>query len=100
VASKRAAPPLGGDSEFDTPDLAAEDADENPVIPSDAHIRLASPESYGGIRILRRGYSGTDGIDPVRGTPLGGLFFNGFVKNPAHFVALQTRLGTDDAPNE
>jgi deferrochelatase/peroxidase EfeB len=92
--------PLGGDGEFDTPDLEAKGADGNPVIPADAHIRLASPDSNGGIRILRRGYSYTDGIDPVRGTLLGGLFFIAFVKNPAQFITLQNRLGTDDALNE
>ena len=33
----------------------------------DAHIRLASSEHNGGTRILRRGYSFTDGIDPHTG---------------------------------
>lgn len=37
------------------------------MIPVDAHIRLASRKSNNGIQILRRGYSFTDGIDPVRG---------------------------------
>jgi deferrochelatase/peroxidase EfeB len=48
----------------------------------------------------RRGYSYTDGIELVRGTLLGGLFFIAFVKNPSQFIALQTRLGSDDALNE
>jgi deferrochelatase/peroxidase EfeB len=70
------------------------------VIPASAHIRLASPDENDGVRILRRGYSYTDGIDPVAGTLLGGLFFIAFMKNPGQFVALQQRLGTTDALNE
>ena len=70
------------------------------VIPADAHIRLASHEENGGTRILRRGYSFTDGIDPVRGTLLGGLFFIAFMKGPSQFITLQQKLGTSDALNE
>ena len=69
-----------------------------PVIPADAHIRLASPEENDGTRILRRGYSYTDGIDPVRGTLLGGLFFIAFMKNPAQFIKLQRKLGVARRP--
>jgi deferrochelatase/peroxidase EfeB len=46
-----------------------------------------------------RGYSFADGIDPVRGTLLGGLFFIAFVKSPAQFVGIQQKLGTEDALN-
>ena len=70
------------------------------MIPVDAHIRLASRESNGGLQILRRGYSFTDGIDPVRGTLLGGLFFIAFMKNPDQFTKLQLQLGAHDALNE
>jgi deferrochelatase/peroxidase EfeB len=49
---------------------------------------------------LRRGYSFTDGIDPVRGTLLGGLFFIAFAKNPNQFIQLQNVLGSHDALNE
>jgi deferrochelatase/peroxidase EfeB len=92
--------PLSGGTEFTEPDFAAKDDQGDPVIPVGAHIRLASRESNGGIQILRRGYSFTDGIDPVRGTLLGGLFFIAFMKNPNRFVKLQTQLGTHDALNE
>jgi deferrochelatase/peroxidase EfeB len=70
-------------------------ADGQPAIPVDAHIRLASHEHNGGIRILRRGYSFTDGIDPQTGTLIGGLFFIAFMKHPSQFVKLQTSLATD-----
>ena len=49
---------------------------------------------------MRRGYSFTDGVDPVRGTLLGGLFFLAFMKRPEQFITLQQKLGTHDALNE
>jgi deferrochelatase/peroxidase EfeB len=87
--------PLSGGTEFTTPDFAARSSAGQPVIPPDAHIRLASFEHNGGTRILRRGYSFTDGIDPQTGTLLGGLFFIAFMKNPAQFVKLQNALAAD-----
>ncbi len=97
---KSSGAPLTGGQEHTDPDFGAKDANGNPVIPADAHIRLASHEANGGNRILRRGYSYTDGIDPVRGTLLGGLFFIAFMKDPEQFVSLQQRLGASDALNE
>jgi deferrochelatase/peroxidase EfeB len=91
--------PLSGGTEFSTPDFAANAASGLPAIPAHAHIRLASFEHNGGTRILRRGYSFTDGIDPQAGTLLGGLFFIAFMKNPAQFIQLQRSL-VSDALNE
>jgi deferrochelatase/peroxidase EfeB len=87
--------PLSGGTEFSTPDFHASGADGQPAIPASSHIRLASFEHNGGTRILRRGYSFTDGIDPQAGTLLGGLFFIAFMKNPAQFVKLQQSLAAD-----
>ena len=87
--------PLSGGSEFTTPNFHTMGADGQPAIPADSHVRLASPEHNGGIHILRRGYSFTDGIDPQAGTLLGGLFFIGFMKSPVQFIKLQTSLATD-----
>jgi deferrochelatase/peroxidase EfeB len=71
------------------------------VIPADAHIREASHVTNGGVRILRRGYSFTDGIDPDTGQLDAGLFFICFQRDPhAQFAVLQRRLGTSDALNE
>jgi deferrochelatase/peroxidase EfeB len=92
--------PLTGGGEFTTPNFHEKNDQGQPVIPANAHIRLASYEENGGIRILRRGYSFTDGIDPVRGTLLGGLFFIAFMQQPQQFVTLQQKLGTGDALNE
>jgi len=91
--------PLSGGSEFTTPNFNARSAGGQPAIPADAHIRLASHEHNGGTRILRRGYSFTDGIDPQAGTLLGGLFFIAFMQNPAQFIRLQQALA-GDALNE
>ena len=92
--------PLTGGGEYTTPDFEKKNDQGRPVIPADAHIRLASHEENDGLRLLRRGYSFTDGIDPVRGTLLGGLFFIAFVKSPTQFVSIQHKLGTEDALNE
>jgi deferrochelatase/peroxidase EfeB len=87
--------PLSGGTEFTAPDFAATGPGGRPAIPADAHVRLASFEHNGGTRILRRGYSFTDGIDSQAGTLLGGLFFIAFMKNPAQFIRLQTALAAD-----
>ena len=92
--------PLTGRTEFDVPDFRAV-RDGEPVIADDAHVRLASPENNGGLRILRRGYSYTDGIDPATGQLDAGLVFLAYQKDPrTQFVPLQRRLGRADALNE
>jgi deferrochelatase/peroxidase EfeB len=96
---KSSGAPLTGKAETDTPDFHARNGSEY-VIPADAHIRLAAHENNKGLRILRRGYSYTDGIDPVTGDLLGGLFFIAFMKSPDQFTALQRVLGQHDALNE
>jgi deferrochelatase/peroxidase EfeB len=99
--AKYSGAPLTGKAEFDPPDFAARDRDGEPVIPLDAHVRLAAHENNDGIRILRRGYSFTDGIIPARGELDAGLFFIAFQQDPRRqFVPLQRRLGTNDALNE
>jgi deferrochelatase/peroxidase EfeB len=91
--------PLGGGDELDPLDLSASNPDGTPKIPLDAHVRLASPAS--GARILRRGYSFTDGVDESLAELEAGLFFICFQRNPAgQFVAIQRRLGSNDALNE
>jgi deferrochelatase/peroxidase EfeB len=99
--AKYSGAPLTGSKEMDTPDFAAKDASGEPVIPMGAHIRLAAHENNGGIRILRRGYSFTDGIVPASGELDAGLFFIAFQKDPRkQFVPLQRALGAHDALNE
>jgi len=93
--------PLTGSREHDPVDLAAKGADGQPVIPLDAHVRLAGHAENQGVRILRRGYSYTDGIDPLTGELDAGLFFICFQRDPEkQFAALQRRLGSVDALRE
>jgi deferrochelatase/peroxidase EfeB len=93
--------PLGGRAERDTPNLAQTSPDGRTGIDVDAHIRLAAPQVNDGERILRRGYAYTDGIDPRTGLLDAGLFFVAFQRDPERqFVALQRRLGANDALNE
>jgi len=92
--------PLTGSEEQDEPDLAAKGADGEPVIAVDAHIRLASPEMNHGAKVLRRGYSFTDGTDPRTGQLDAGLFFICYQSDPrTGFIPVQRKLA-DDALNE
>jgi deferrochelatase/peroxidase EfeB len=92
--------PLGGSKEFDPLDLDAE-KNGQPLIPADAHVRLASSQVNDHERILRRGYSFTDGVDEQLGELEAGLFFICFQRDPEkQFVAIQRRLGAHDALNE
>jgi deferrochelatase/peroxidase EfeB len=93
--------PLTGKSEFDKVNLTAKAKDGSPIIPATAHIRLASPDTHGGEKILRRGYSYTDGTDPATGQLDAGLFFIAFQKDPRkQFVPIQRLLGAEDGLNE
>lgn len=97
--AKYSGAPLGADDEFADLDLDAK-AGGVPVIPADSHVRLAS-EQVNGERILRRGYSFTDGVIDSLGQLDAGLFFICFQRDPqAQFVAIQRRLGSNDALNE
>ena len=91
--------PMGKKDEFDPVDLEAKDENGEPLIATDAHVRLArqsEPE-----KILRRGYSFTDGFDAERGQLDAGLFFISFQRDPhRQFVPLQRRLAANDRLNE
>ncbi|GGF26892.1 iron uptake transporter deferrochelatase/peroxidase subunit [Subtercola lobariae] len=97
--TKAAGAPLTGTGEFDTPDFAAKGSDGALVIPANAHVALAAHENNGGVKILRRGYNFTDGIDSV-GRLDAGLMFLSYQKDPAQFVSIQSRLGASDRLNE
>jgi deferrochelatase/peroxidase EfeB len=98
--AKYSGAPLGESEEFDPLDFEAEKEGE-PTIPVDAHVRLASASANDGERILRRGYSFTDGVDESLGELEAGLFFIAFQRDPEkQFVAIQRRLGSMDALNE
>jgi deferrochelatase/peroxidase EfeB len=93
--------PLGEEDEFDPLPLEEKGMDGKPVIPENAHVRLSSATENDGVRILRRGYSFTDGVDQSLGELEAGLFFIAFQRDPEkQFVVLQRKLGQFDALNE
>ena len=83
--------PLGGTDEFQTL--------KPKTLPVDSHVRLAHPDTNGGAKILRRGYSFTDGLESL-GELDAGLFFLAYMRDPEAFITLQNRLGSHDALNE
>ncbi|MFF4757333.1 iron uptake transporter deferrochelatase/peroxidase subunit [Streptomyces sp. NPDC001292] len=84
--------PVGRAKEHDEPFLKA--------MKPDAHVRLSHPDANGGITILRRGYSFTDGTDGL-GRLDAGLFFLAYQRDPRNgFIPLQRRLAASDALNQ
>lgn len=100
---KASGAPLGARHEHDPVDLAAVDGRGNPLIPIDAHIRVASRHTNGGQRILRRGYSFASGVTPGAldhgGHQIdGGLFFIALARDPRRqVVPLLRKVSTRDA---
>ena len=87
---------FGRTAEFETADFSAVGPDGAPAIAMEAHVRLASAESLGGVRILRRGYNFVDGSDG-QGHLNAGLFFVAFMRDPhGQFVPMQRALANDD----
>jgi deferrochelatase/peroxidase EfeB len=83
--------PIGAAAEFDEADLSP-----GGPIDVNAHIRLASAEQLGGVKILRRGYNFVDGSDG-QGHLNAGLFFVAFMRDPhAQFVPMQRALARSD----
>jgi deferrochelatase/peroxidase EfeB len=89
--------PLGATGEFAPLDLRASNGGE-PVIPADAHVRLASPEYNGGERILRRGYAYAAGVQEPSGSLQAGQLFVCFGRDQRRqFIPIQRRLAAGDA---
>ncbi|MFE3737130.1 iron uptake transporter deferrochelatase/peroxidase subunit [Streptomyces sp. NPDC059134] len=83
---------VGKAREHDRPNLAA-------MLPT-SHVRLAHPESHHGVRMLRRGYSFTDGTDGL-GRLDAGLFFLAYQRDVRDaFIPVQRSLARSDALNE
>jgi deferrochelatase/peroxidase EfeB len=55
----------GARGEFNPIDLAAADADGNPIIPENSHVGIAHRAVAAGSRILRRSYSYDDGANMI-----------------------------------
>lgn len=87
--------PLSGGSEFTEPDLQMQGS-AGPLIPANAHVRLAHPSRNDGTRMLRRGYNYTDGSTAL-GRLDAGLYFIAFVRDPdTHYIPMQNRLSRED----
>lgn len=98
--AKGSGAPLGQVGEFDPADVHVRGAGGVPLIPPDAHIRLASADARGGVKILRRGYNFVDGSDGF-GHLDAGLFFICFARNPhTQFVPMQRALAEKDVMME
>jgi deferrochelatase/peroxidase EfeB len=94
--TKEAGVAFGAAGEFDPADFAATDESGELRIAENAHIRLASAEALGGVKILRRGYNFVDGSDG-QGHLNAGLFFVAFMRDPqAQFVPMQRALADND----
>lgn len=92
--------PLTRTDEFEPLPLDEYEGTSGPVIPVDAHSRLAHPTENNGARMLRRAYNFTDGIDDL-GHMDAGLFFIAMVNSPeANFIPVQTKLAQSDKLNE
>ncbi|MCX4822683.1 iron uptake transporter deferrochelatase/peroxidase subunit [Streptomyces sp. NBC_01142] len=80
----------------------AKERDE-PFLPAmlpTAHVRLAHPDTNGGAKMLRRGYSFTDGTDGL-GRLDAGLFFLAYQRDIGKgFVPVQRSLAASDVLNE
>lgn len=84
--------PVGKAKERDEPFLPA-------MLPT-AHVRLAHPDTNGGAKLLRRGYSFTDGTDGL-GRLDAGLFFLAYQRDVHKgFIPVQRSLAASDDLNE
>jgi len=102
--------PLGSKDEFDPVDLDANDKDGNPIIPDNAHVRLAMAASNDGARIFRRPYSYNDGVTftSERWPPWrqgmeydAGLFFVSYQQDPrTGFIKIFDQMSKLDMLNQ
>ncbi|WP_150539715.1 iron uptake transporter deferrochelatase/peroxidase subunit [Actinobacillus vicugnae] len=87
---------LGHKHEFDKLDLEKKDEKGNPVMPEISHTHLAHKS---GVKMLRRSFSYSSGIDD-KGQFDSGLLFISFQQSPEQFIKIQNRLGNIDKMNE
>jgi deferrochelatase/peroxidase EfeB len=101
--------PLGLKHELDPLQLERTDDEGNPVIPENAHVRLANVATTGA-EVLRRGYSYNDGVNftAERWPPWrqgmeydAGLFFIGYQRDPrTGFVQIFENMAKFDMLNQ
>lgn len=108
--AKDSGAPLGASHERDTLPLSATDAQGDPVIAENAHVRLATAATNDGARILRRGYSYINGVNHTaeRWPPWhqglaydAGLLFVAFQRDPrTGFTRIFERMAKFDMMNQ
>ncbi len=97
--TKASGAPLSGGEEMTTPDFQAKDKAGDPLVPVRSHVALAAHENNSGIKILRRSYNYTDGLN-AQGLLDAGLLFLSYQNDPKHFIDIQSKLGRFDLMNE
>jgi deferrochelatase/peroxidase EfeB len=96
--------PLSGGTEHTAPDFharaaGADGAAATTKIDPTSHVALAAHENNDGVKILRRPYNYTGGLNQY-GQLDAGLLFAAYVNDPEHFTRIQRRLGAVDRLNE
>jgi deferrochelatase/peroxidase EfeB len=92
--------PMSGGAEFSQPDFAIKGRGGEPLVATDAHVRMVHPSNNEGAKMLRRGYNFVDGSDGL-GRLDAGLFFLAYVRDPrTHFIPIQMKLGLGDGLSE
>ncbi|BBM37949.1 Dyp-type peroxidase family protein [Leptotrichia hofstadii] len=94
---KESGAPFGETDEFATIDINKKGPDGKPVLPIDSHVYLAKKAD---VKIARRAFSYSNGIDEVSGQFDAGLLFICFQKHPDQFIKIQNSLGNEDKLNE
>jgi deferrochelatase/peroxidase EfeB len=102
--------PINKSSERDSLDLDRVDADGNPLIADNAHLRLGAAATNGGAQIFRRPYSYNDGVHftaerwpPWRQGMMydAGLFFICYQRDPREgFIKIYQNMAKLDALNQ
>ncbi|WP_083606742.1 iron uptake transporter deferrochelatase/peroxidase subunit [Paenibacillus helianthi] len=96
---RKSGAPIGATDEFAKLNLDAADPAGKPVIPPDSHSALAHGD--GTVKMLRRSYSFSSGMDLTTGQLDAGLLFISFQKDLVkQFVSIQKRLAKNDRLNE
>ena len=92
--------PLSGGAEFSHPDFSLKGSDGEPLVATDAHVRMVHPSNNSGAKMLRRGYNFVDGSDGL-GRMDAGLFLLAYVRDPrTHYIPIQMKLGMGDGLSE
>ncbi|GAA1829255.1 iron uptake transporter deferrochelatase/peroxidase subunit [Microlunatus capsulatus] len=98
--TKATGAPLSGGEEFSQPDFTLKGRGDEPLVATDAHVRLVHPDQNRGVQMLRRGYNFVDGSNGL-GRMDAGLFFIAYVRDPrTHYIPVQMKIARGDGMSE